>query len=147
MSGARTPALEWVGQVAIYAPTSKGYYRLKWQEPDGRSGDTSAGRTLEDARWKAGEITGRLEMAAGPYAVASLRDLVEEYVATAVHPRTGRPLPEVPHAAGRGQPAEGDPRLRGPPGDGRGPGPVRPDARPGRHRPDGGTTPPHCAPC
>lgn len=91
MSAARTPALEWVGQVAIYAPTSKGYYRLKWQEPDGRSGDTSAGRTLEDARWKAGEINGRLEMAAGPYAVTSLQDLVEEYVTTAVHPRTGRP--------------------------------------------------------
>lgn len=91
MSTRRAPALEWVGEVTIYAPTSKDYYRLKWQEPDGRAGDTSAGRTLEDARVKAAELDARLAMAASPNAVTALADLVAEYVTGALNPRTGRP--------------------------------------------------------
>ncbi len=52
----RRPPLEHVGNVAIYAPTgttgTARYYRIKWIEPDGRRGDTSAGVTIEQARWK-----------------------------------------------------------------------------------------------
>ena len=62
---------------ATHAPTpGSAYYRLKWQEPDGRNAATAGGRTLEDARAKATEIDVRVSMAAGPNAVTSLGDLV-----------------------------------------------------------------------
>lgn len=89
MSAARKPPVEWVGQVAIYAPGGKGYFRLKWDEPDGRPGDTSGGRTLETARFKAAEIDARLSMAAGAFAVTPLVDLVAQYLAEATSPYTG----------------------------------------------------------
>jgi hypothetical protein len=83
---ARNAPIEWVGEVAVYAPTSKGYYRLKWDEPDGRPGDTSGGRTIEDARYKAAEIDARLAMAAGPSAVTTLGEMYQLYVAEATSP-------------------------------------------------------------
>lgn len=89
MSAARTSPVEYVGQVAIYAPTSKGYYRLKWLEPDGRPGDTSGSKNLEVARWKASEINARLAMASGAFAVTRLEHLVTEYVAEGTSPYTG----------------------------------------------------------
>lgn len=91
MSGAPKPPIDWVGHVAIYAPGSKGYYRLKWDEPDGRPGDTSGGRTLETARFEAAEIDARVSMAAGAFAVSPLEDLVTEYLAEATSPYSGEP--------------------------------------------------------
>jgi integrase len=92
MSTARRAApVEHVGAVAIYAPTAKGYHRLKWIEPDGRTGDTSGGRDLEGARWKATEIDARLAMAAGPCAVTTLAQLVGQYLAEGTSPYTGEP--------------------------------------------------------
>lgn len=91
MGARRNAPIEWVGQVAIYAPTSKVYHRLKWEEPDGRPGDTTAGRAIEAARHKALEIDVRLGMAAGPSAVTSLETLYDLYVAEATSPYTGEP--------------------------------------------------------
>jgi hypothetical protein len=92
MSGAGSPPLEWVGLVAISAPTASCvYYRLKWLEPDGRPGDTTGGRSVETARAKAAEIDARLARAAGPAAVAELGELAKKFLAEGRSPYTGRP--------------------------------------------------------
>ncbi|AXT84671.1 hypothetical protein C6I20_05340 [Aeromicrobium sp. A1-2] len=76
----RNAPIQTVGLVAIYAPSAKGYYRLKWIEPDGSRGDTTAGRSIEEARAKATELAVRLSRAASPFAVVTLQDIVEEFL-------------------------------------------------------------------
>jgi hypothetical protein len=78
VSPARRPLVETIGVVDIYAPTSDPYFRLKWAEPDGTLGDTTAGRTLNGARLKAAEIDARVGSAAGPAAVTRLDRLQSE---------------------------------------------------------------------
>jgi hypothetical protein len=59
MSAARNRLAASVGVVKVLEPNARGYYRLKWTEPDGTPGDTSAGRILEPALAKATEINDR----------------------------------------------------------------------------------------
>jgi hypothetical protein len=92
----RTPPLEWVGSVALFRPTGTGtggqYYRLRWVEPDGRPADTTGGRDLDGARAKARGIADRLERAASPYAVATLEELVNEFLREGRSPYTDAPV-------------------------------------------------------
>jgi integrase len=94
MSAGRPP-LEHVGAVAVYGPTGTGpktrYFRIKWTEPDGERKDTSAGTTLEHARWKAADVDARLSLAAGAFAVTTLATLLAEYLAEGRSPYTGDP--------------------------------------------------------
>ena len=89
------PPLERVGAVRILNPCSKGYYRLKWTEPDGTLGDTSGGKTLEMARAKAATTDQRLSLAVGPLAMTPLPKMVELFLAEGTspypHKRTGKP--------------------------------------------------------
>ncbi|MGB3763287.1 MAG: hypothetical protein WA966_08690, partial [Ornithinimicrobium sp.] len=89
------PPLEHAGAVRILNPCTKGYYRLKWTEPDGTLGDTSGGKTLETARAKAIKIDQRLSLAVGPLATTSLRDMVDRFIAEGTSPypnkRTQKP--------------------------------------------------------
>lgn len=79
---ARNAPIEHVGAVAIYAPVGpKPYFRLRWIEVDGSTDSTSAGKILDGARWKAQEIAERLERAASPFAMASLLQLIEDFIA------------------------------------------------------------------
>ncbi len=59
-----------VGIVTISGPNPKGYYRLKWLNPDGSPGgspgDTTGGTDLGDARAKADEISHSHSHAAAP---------------------------------------------------------------------------------
>lgn len=80
------PPLEYVGAVRILNRCSKGYYRLKWTEPDGTLGDTSGGRTLESARAKANKVNQRLSRAVGPLATTPLRDMVDRFIAEGTSP-------------------------------------------------------------
>ncbi len=57
---------------------------------DGLTGDTTAGRTLQDARVKAADIDDRLAIAAGPQAVTPLSVIVEPYVAQGRSPHKNR---------------------------------------------------------
>lgn len=87
----RREPIEWVGQVAVHEPSGASpYYRLKWSEPDGHHGDTTAGRTLSDARTKAEGIDDRLRIAAGPQSVALLTSIRDEYIAQARSPHKNR---------------------------------------------------------
>jgi hypothetical protein len=90
MSARREPA-EMVGAVAIFEPTGTSpYYRLKWREPDGLTGDTTAGRTLQAARDKAADLDDRLTRAAGSQAITPLTVIVEEYLAQGRSPHKGK---------------------------------------------------------
>jgi integrase len=80
MSAARKPSIPSVGVVDVFGPNPKGYYRLKWSEPDGTPGDTTAGRILEPALEKAAEINERVSSAAGPKAVTTLDVILAEYL-------------------------------------------------------------------
>lgn len=78
----RSEPVQMVGEVAVFAPTGiTPYYRLKWREPDGTPGDTTGGRTLEDAVARAEDIDDRLIMAAGPQATTTLDAMAKEYLA------------------------------------------------------------------
>jgi hypothetical protein len=70
---ARESYREVIGQVTITGPNARGYYKLKWTEPDGFRVDTSGGRTLEQARATATRNALRIAQAAGPNVVAILR--------------------------------------------------------------------------
>lgn len=97
MTSKRNQPVEFVGDVAVYAPRNpqkSPYFRLKWTEPDGRPGDTSGGKDLDGARWKASEIAQRISQAAGPHAVTTLKSLVEMYLAEGVSPFTDEPWKE-----------------------------------------------------
>lgn len=89
------PPLEHVGAVRILNRCSKGYFRLKWTEPDGTPGDTSGGMTLETARAKAATTDQRLSLAVGPLAMTPLPEMVELFLAEGTspypHKRTGKP--------------------------------------------------------
>ena len=78
MSAASNRLAATVGVVKVLEPNAKGYYRLKWTEPDGTPGDTSAGKILELALEKATEINNRVTSAAGPKAVTALDVVVAE---------------------------------------------------------------------
>src|SRR5690242_18027068 len=82
----KRPPLEQVGAVRILNRCSKGYYRLKWTEPDGAPGDTSGGKTLEAARAKATGIDQRLSLAVGPLATTPLRTMVNRFIAEGTSP-------------------------------------------------------------
>jgi len=75
-SAVRSPGAATVGVVRVLEPNAKGYYRLKWTEPDGTPGDTSAGKIHELALEKAEEINDRVTSAAGPKAVTALDAVV-----------------------------------------------------------------------
>lgn len=91
----RTLPLETIGNVNIFERCSKGYFRLKWPEPDGTRGDTSGRPTMETARAKAAEIDLRLNLAVGPLAVTPLRKAVDQFVdegrSPYPHKRTNKP--------------------------------------------------------
>jgi integrase len=70
-----------IGGVTITGPNTKGYYRLKWHEPDGTLGDTSGSRDEAHARLKAHDINARLTQAAGPKATTPLTLVVEAFLA------------------------------------------------------------------
>lgn len=71
----------YVGGVTVTGPTPKGYYRLKWREPDGTPGDTSGSRDLTFALEKAADIDRQISQAAGPRATTCLEQLVAEFIA------------------------------------------------------------------
>jgi integrase len=84
---ARKEPVERVGGVAIYQPTlSKPYFRLKWTEPDGSSGDTSGGTVLDLAILKATDVDARVCGAAGPAGVATVQEVVEAFLASGISP-------------------------------------------------------------
>ncbi|NPD06521.1 site-specific integrase [Nocardioides sp. zg-1308] len=91
----RTLPLESIGKVNIFDRCSKGYFRLKWTEPDGTRGDTSGGPTMQTARAKATQINARLDLAVGPLAMTSLRDAVDLLITEGrspyPHKRTNKP--------------------------------------------------------
>jgi integrase len=89
---ARTEPVEVIGAVAVFAPTGTSpYYRLKWREPDGLPGDTTGGRTLDDAVERAEQIDDRLLMAAGPQATTTLDAMATEYRHQGRSPHGDRP--------------------------------------------------------
>ena len=65
------------GNVTITGPNTKGYYRLKWHEPDGTPGS----RYLDMARIKAKDIDARISRAAGPKATTRLDVVLDEFFA------------------------------------------------------------------
>lgn len=88
----RRPPVSRVGCVAIHAPTATSrYFRLKWHEPDGSRGDTTGGRTLQDAQAVAADIDRRVSRAASAQSVALLTDLAAEYLQAAVSPFDDQP--------------------------------------------------------
>jgi integrase len=72
---------EVIGGVTITGPNARGYYKLKWTEPDGRSVDTSGGRTVDAARATATLNAIRIAQAAGPNAVTTLHAVKDAYLA------------------------------------------------------------------
>ena len=70
-----------IGGVTVTGPNAKGYYRLKWHEPDGTLGDTSGSRDEAYARLKAHDINTRLTQAAGPKATTPLTQVVAAFLA------------------------------------------------------------------
>lgn len=81
-----------VGRVEVFAPTGASpYYRLRWTEPDGTPGDTTAGRDPAAAAEKAAMVDRRLARAAGPAAMTPLRDAFAEYLVAGCSPYTDRP--------------------------------------------------------
>lgn len=81
-----------IGGVELFAPTGAcAYYRLRWTEPDGSAGDTTAGRDLAGAAAKAALIERRLGRAAGPAAMTPLGQMFAEYLAEGHSPYTDRP--------------------------------------------------------
>jgi hypothetical protein len=88
----RHDPVETVGQVRIFAPTEKcRSYRLRWTEPDGTPGDTTAGRDPATAITKATVRDRRLARAAGPGAMTPLGEIFTEYLADGASPYTDRP--------------------------------------------------------
>jgi integrase len=75
-----------LGGVTITGPNTKGYYRLKWHEPDGTLGDTSGSRDEAYARLKAHDINARLTQAAGPKATTPLTQVVDAFLAEGKSP-------------------------------------------------------------
>jgi hypothetical protein len=99
-----------VGQVEVFAPTGTNpYYRLRWTEPDGSPGDTSAWRDPAAALAKAAVVDRRLARAAGPAAMARLGQIFREYrqgrppgpEPGPVHAHVGELLPASNEAVGR----------------------------------------------
>jgi hypothetical protein len=91
MSAAKREPVAFIDRVRILAPNARGYYRLKWTEPDGSPEDTSGGRQLEPALGKAKDIDQRLALAAGPKAVTALQDVLAAFVASAQSPYKNKP--------------------------------------------------------
>lgn len=84
--------VENVGRVEVFAPTGRSpYYRLRWTEPDGSPGDTSAGRDPAAAVAKAVVLDRRLARVAGPTAMTPLSEIFAEYLAEGCSPYTDRP--------------------------------------------------------
>ncbi|WP_416957839.1 hypothetical protein ACNKF0_09570 [Nocardioides sp. T5] len=75
-----------IGGVTVTGPNAKGYYRLKWHEPDGTVGDTSGSRDEAYARLKAHDINSRLTQAAGPKATTPLTHVVAAFLAEGKSP-------------------------------------------------------------
>ncbi|WP_148575017.1 tyrosine-type recombinase/integrase [Nocardioides caldifontis] len=80
-----SPPLETYDGIRIYAPTGIGkngrYYNLRWERVDGTRGKTTGGTTLDQARWKASQVSAYESSAAGPLAVTRLDMLVTAYLA------------------------------------------------------------------
>ena len=88
----RHDPVETIGQVRIFAPTPRcRSYRLRWTEPDGTPGDTTAGRDPAAAIAKATALDHRLARAAGAAAMTSLGEIFTEYLADGTSPYTDRP--------------------------------------------------------
>jgi hypothetical protein len=78
----RHDPVETVGQVRIFAPTAKcRSYRLRWVEPDGTPGDTTAGSDPAAAIAKATALDRRLVRAAGAAALTPLGEIFTVYLA------------------------------------------------------------------
>ena len=90
MSAARRPPVAIVGVVKVLEPNTQRYLRLKWTEPDGTPGDTSAGKLLGPALEKATEINDRVTSAAGPKAVTALDVVVAAYLAAGPSPHKNK---------------------------------------------------------
>ncbi|MBC9733858.1 hypothetical protein [Nocardioides marmotae] len=88
----RRDPVETVGGVRVYAPTPRcRSYRLRWTEPDGTPGDTTAGRDRGTALTKATTLDRRLSRAAGPTALTPLGQVFTAYLAHGIIPYTDRP--------------------------------------------------------
>lgn len=88
----RHDPVETVGRVRIFAPTEKcRSYRLRWTEPDGTSGDTTAGSDPVAAIAKATGLDRRLARAAGAAAMTPLGEIFTAYLADGSSPYTDRP--------------------------------------------------------
>jgi hypothetical protein len=82
---------ETVGQVRVFAPTTRcRSYRLRWTEPDGTPGDTTAGTDPAAALAKATTLDRRLTRAAGPAALTPLGEIFTAYLADGSSPYTDR---------------------------------------------------------
>lgn len=88
----RHGAAETVGQVRIFDPSAScaGYW-LRWTEPDGTPGDTTAGRDPTTAIAKATALDRRLSRAAGPAAMTPLWEIFTAYLEDGCSPYTDRP--------------------------------------------------------
>jgi hypothetical protein len=87
----RRDPVEVVGQVRVFAPTPRcRSYRLRWTEPDGSPGDTTAGADPAAAIAKATTLDRRLARAAGAAAMTPLGEIFIEYLADGSSPYTDR---------------------------------------------------------
>ncbi len=88
----RHAPVETVGRVRVFAPTAGcPIHRLRWTEPDGTPGDTTAGRDRVAALAKATTLDQRLARAGGAAALAPLGDVLAAYLADGTSPYTDRP--------------------------------------------------------
>lgn len=84
--------VETIGRVRLYAPTPGcAGYRLRWTEPDGSAGDTTAGRDPAAAIAKATTLDRRLARAAGPAAMTPLGQVAAAYLTHGCSPYTDQP--------------------------------------------------------
>lgn len=88
----RHPPVDTVGQVRVFAPTGRcRSYRLRWTEPDGTPGDTTAGNDAAAATATATGIDRRLARAGGVAAMTPLGEILVAYLADGCSPYTDRP--------------------------------------------------------
>lgn len=96
----RQEPVDHVGAVSIYVPapgSTKIYFRLRWEGPDGSRKGTTAGRRIEEARAEAKALAIRLSRAASPLAVVTMHDIVETYLTQGRSPYKNKPVWQQTH--------------------------------------------------
>lgn len=88
----RHAPIQAVGQARVFGPTERcRSFRLRWTEPDGTPGDTTAGSDPGVGIAKATALDRRLSRAAGPAAMTPLGEIFTQYLAEGCSPYSDRP--------------------------------------------------------